>query len=519
MEQLVYIKTKKTKFILALLSGIIYILGQGVLLGSCGIYVYILSYIHYKYDWVDLPYGNLMMPLMTFCMSLFSPLSGTLEKIYGPIISMLISSIIVEICFFSYYLQRNIWAFYIITLISGFGSGISSNIVIKNACFYYPEKKGFISVGILSFTALSASISVYIGENIINPDKEDRVNPYLPYYSEKVANRSKNYFIFAMIVFPIFTLISLLLFYKYNPICELEENENKIDNEDENEENGKNEELKDALVQQNNNKKALNTFYKPNHFKNIKKALKTFRFWRNILIAGLIPFWISFINTSYRAYVVMLGVDQDSIVYLASGIAFGGFILSPIWALFVDVFGFKPIMMVIGFISSGMSIYFYKYMEDKFFYVVGVIIVNIVFFGVMSSVYPHLMHVYGITYFLTIGGFARLFNDLSVFIAAFISILISVYNQMPNELVRPYKNMVLAGGCLSVVGLVLIFFENDEKFDYGDENEEKKIITSGGEEQPTESFERQKKFINENASAILDPNNSSKASNTNENNP
>ena len=47
----------------------------------------------------------------------------------------------------------------------------------------------------------------------------------------------------------------------------------------------------------------------------------------------------------------------------------------------------------------------------------------------------------------------------------------------------------------------------------------KKIITSGGEEQPTESFERQKKFINENASAILDPNNASKTSNANENNP
>lgn len=517
MEQLVYIKTKKAKFTFALLSGIIYILGQGVLLGSCGIYVYILSYIHYKYDWVDLPYGNLMMPLMTFCMSLFSPLSGTLEKIYGPIISMLISSIIVEICFFSYYLQRNIWAFYIITLIAGFGSGISSNIVIKNACFYYPEKKGFISVGILSFTALGASISVYVGENIINPDKEDRVNPYLPYYSEKVANRSKNYFIFAMIAFPIFTLLSLLSFYKYSPICELEldVNENKNDNEDV--DNGKNEELKDALVQ-NKKKKALNTFYKPNHFKNIKIALKTLRFWRNILIAGLIPFWISFINTSYRAYVVMLGVDQESIVYLASGIAFGGFIISPVWGLFVDVFGFKPIMIVIGFISSGMSIYFYHYMEDKFYYVVGVIIVNIVFFGVMSAVYPHLMHVYGITYFLTIGGIARLFNDLSVFIAAFISILISVYNQMPYELVKPYKHMVLVGGCLSVAGLALVFFENDEKFDYGDEDE-KRIITSGGEEQPSASFEREKNFINENASAILDPNNASKTSNANENNP
>lgn len=522
MEYLVYIKTKNTKFTLALLSGIMYTLGQGVLLGSCGIYVYILSYIHYKYDWVDLPYGNLMMPLMIFCMSLFAPLSGTLDKIYGPYISILISSIIVEICFFAFYLQRSIWAFYIITLISGFGSGISSNIVMKNACFYYPEKKGFISVGILSFTALGASISVYIGENIINPKKEGFPDPRVPYYSEQIANKSKNYFIFAMIVFPIFTLLTLLLFYKYNPVCELELSEKKIDddqNEDENEEITKKEELKDTLVHQNNTKKAMNTFYKPNHFKNIKRALKTFRFWRNILIVGLIPFWISFINTSYRAYVAILGLEQDYIVYLSAGIAFGGFLLAPVWALFVDVFGFRPIMMVIGFISTGMPIYFYKFMQDRFKFVIGVIIINVIFVGVMSAIYPHVMQVYGITYFLTIGGFARLFNDLSVFIAAFISILISVYNENPFELYKPYKTMILIGGPLSAAGLALIFFENDDKFIYGDEKEKNNIIIKGGEEQPTESFEREKKFINENVSGIIDPNNLSKASNTNENTP
>ena len=36
MEYLVYIKTKNTKLTLALLSGIIYTIRQGVLLGSCG---------------------------------------------------------------------------------------------------------------------------------------------------------------------------------------------------------------------------------------------------------------------------------------------------------------------------------------------------------------------------------------------------------------------------------------------------------------------------------------------------
>ena len=116
MEKLGYIKKKKIKFICFFFSGVFYIVGQGALLASGGLSVYVLSYIHHKDKWVDMMYGNLMMPFMGLFTSLFSPLSGPLEKLCGPIISLLISSIVVEVCLYLYYIQRNIWIFYSISL-------------------------------------------------------------------------------------------------------------------------------------------------------------------------------------------------------------------------------------------------------------------------------------------------------------------------------------------------------------------------------------------------------------------
>lgn len=513
LEKFGCIKRKRTKFILSLFSGIFYILGQGVLIGSSGISVYILSYIHHKDKWVDMQYGNLMMPVMTLFLSLFSPLSGPLEKACGPIISLIISSIIIEICFFLYYLQRNIWVFYSITLLTGLGAGLSANIPVKNACFYYPEKKGLISSVIMSFVGVSASVYILMGEKLINPEKEGVIDEKTePYYSEKVSERIKYYFFFAMIVIPIGTLLSIILFYKYHPDCEKEENEDNENNEEngeneENKENGEKEELKDVLV--NKKKIKLNSFYKPSPSKNIKIALKKFRFWRNILITGITPFYFYFLQSSFRAYVVMLGVDTNIIFFLGSGIALISCLFGPIWAILVDKFGYQPIMKIIGFCCSGMSIFFYFFIDDKLFYVIGLIIAISTLIGIMSAATPHLMNIYGMRYFLTIGGFAKLFNEFSVFTAALTSIILSIFFKNAEELKFPYQIVIIVGGVLSIIGLILVFYENDEKFLYGDENEVDPFANKDGEN-PNDTFEKEKNYINENVSTILDASNSNR---------
>ena len=471
----------------------------------------------------------LRLPLMVLFLSLFSPLSGLMEKAFGQIFTLLLGAIIVEICFYLFCIQRNIWFFYSIALISGFGAGISVNIPVKNACMFYPEKKGLISAGIMSFVGVWVAIFILIGEKLINPEKEGVIDQDTePYYSEEVSKRFKNYYFFAMLCLPIETLISLLLFYKYDPNCEIEENENENKNqisdednenneEEENEENEKKEELKEVIIEKRPKKK-INCFYKPSPSKNIKIAMKSFRFWRNILIGGVTPFWVYFLQSSYRAYVVMLGVDTNIIFFLGSGLSLVGCLLGPIWASLVDKFGFQPIMKIIGFICSGMSVYFYFFMGDKMFYTLGLIMSVSTLIGVMASLTPHLMQIYGIRYYLTIGGFAKLFNELSNFLAALTSIILSIFFKNADELLFPYQMVVAGGGVLSIIGFILIFFENDEKFVFGDENEENKYSVKEGEEKPSESFEREKEYINENASTILDPTNSSRVTlNTNEN--
>ena len=220
------------------------------------------------------------------------------------------------------------------------------------------------------------------------------------------------------------------------------------------------------------------------------------------------PFWLFFIQSSFRAYVVMIGVDTNIIYFLGSGISLISCFLGPVWATLVDKFGFQHIIMIIGIISTGMPIYFFFSLDKKLLYVIGLIISTSILVGIMATVTPHLMQVYGLRYYLTIGGFARLFNDLSSFIAAITTIVLSIYFKNGEKLLFPY-HMVDAGGFfLSVIGLIMIFFENDEKFIYGDENEEEKYYVKEGENGQNDTFEKEKEYINENASTILDISNS-----------
>ena len=142
MENLKCIKRKRTKFILAFISSVFNALASALITGLGNIAVYILSYIHYKQEWVDMQYGNLMISVMYLSLAFFSPLSGPLETKFGPIISIIISSVIIELSVYLFYLQQNIWYFYGITVLTGIGSGLSANILLKNICFFYPKKKG-----------------------------------------------------------------------------------------------------------------------------------------------------------------------------------------------------------------------------------------------------------------------------------------------------------------------------------------------------------------------------------------
>ena len=116
---------------------------------------------------------NIIGPTIVLLLSCFSPFSGIMEKKIGPKLTLLISSIIVQICFILYYFQRNLWLFYIISIIIGLGNGLSAGVPIKNVCLYYPKKKGIINALIICIGGLASELYVYIGEKLINPEKKN----------------------------------------------------------------------------------------------------------------------------------------------------------------------------------------------------------------------------------------------------------------------------------------------------------------------------------------------------------
>ena len=99
--------------------------GSSVILASGSFAVYFLSYIHYKDDYVSMQYGNIMSPIIYLFLSAFSPLSGIIVRKIGPRLTFLLSSTIVEICLIGFYFQRNLWIFYVLSLLVGVGNGFS----------------------------------------------------------------------------------------------------------------------------------------------------------------------------------------------------------------------------------------------------------------------------------------------------------------------------------------------------------------------------------------------------------
>ena len=463
MVEFIKIQSHKNKFILSLFSAIFYMFGSSIVVTIGNFCVYFVSYIHYKDNWVNMQYGNIMAPIILLLLSIFSPFSGLIEKKIGPKLTLLISSIIVEICFLFYYLQRNLWIFYAISIFIGFGNGISAGVPIKNVCKYYPKQKGKITSLILFMTGLSSSLYSFIGEKIINPNKEPIINKKTnPFYPEKVAERSNYYFIFALIVMPIATFISLITFYEFKP--------NKI-NDDKNE----------IIIKKiNNNKNITNT----------KEIIITFRFWRNMIIVSLMPFWIYFLSSTYRAYSTMIGNDnnQDFISYLPTIFVAISSITGLFWGFSFDKLGFQIIIKIMSTISIISSIYFAIFINNFTLYVIGLLIcASVSRVGMMSIINPHIMQVFEFRNYLIIGGFARLFNQLSCFIAALTSVLLSLKFKNANDLQLPYRIIAIIGIGLSFFGLILSFYENDQKFKFiNDDNSQRDTLGVNNRENENE---------------------------------
>ena len=441
MEKFLKHSSKKIKFTVSLISAIIFHIGISTLLALADLRYYFESYFSHYEIFYDITFLTIMPHLIIFFLNAFSPLSGFIVKKIESRKSILISSVIIEITLFCLYFQKKIFVFYLLILLLGIGIGLSYGIVLKNVCLYYPNRKGFIGSILLFVESLGSFLSYLIGEKIINPDDLKGKD-----YYEKVVNRTNKYFIFVMIVIPVTTAICILLFYPYDTNCENADLEN---------------------IRLNINKSNTNNDDEKNT--NTKKIICNFRFWKNIVIICVMPFWVVILANRYENLIPFIySLTLYDYQYYFNYILKFSYLYVLIWGFCVDKYRYKNIIKIICFIcilseELFLLFFFTKKIFQPFIYIILGIISN--FFQkriMMCVIYQHIMQIYEMRNFLIIGGFSKLFIELFYFVVEIIYNFVRI--ESDDEFKLSYFILAIVGIVLFGIGFIFTFSESDENF-------------------------------------------------------
>ena len=445
---------QKKRFILSFIGNIIYFIAIMTPFGIGQYSVYITSYFHHFNPRVNIQLGNLMMPILMLFLSFSAPLGGVLEHKFGMHLTLIINTIILEFLIFLFIIQRNIWITFLLIILIGMTIGSVITIPGKNICFYYPEKRGIITSLMTSITVIIGSIINVFGEKIINPEKIT-IKENETYYPISIAKNYIKFYKIALIIIPFFAFLSLPFLKKYKEQIEIK-NENLEKNINIDEENAK-----------------------ENYSKNLKAAIFNSRIWKIALISIFSEFAMGFALSTFRVYGALLSINGTLMQYAPLFFGFSMIIFGPIWGFINDKFqNFKIIRMICLFFII-ISIMLSIFIKSNLVYIIFIFIGSIFNTGMNNLIRPYIMKIYGMKYYIEIGGVVTICMGIINIFKGGLSFLLSFYYHTGKELQTPYRIIFFVGTGLNVIAYFLALKEKEEIFVYPYEtNKENKIDLS-----------------------------------------
>jgi MFS family permease len=450
------IKKKKTRFILSFIGSVIYGLGGVTSIALSHYSVYITSYFHYNKVNIDMHYGNLILPILNFSNSIFSPLAGYIERKLGLYLALSLSFILLELDIILFINQMNIWFTFVLIIFLGCSNGIGMAIPGKNLYQYYPEKSGIINTSLISCYIIIGTTLGVIGEKIINPEQYT-LGEGEQFYPLEISKNYKKYYKFVLCMNPFALIISLLLIKKYNPEYEKELTEENNNTE----ENNKN-----------------NTIRKDNNYsKNIKSAIINKRIWCLIGIANLTPFVIIFSKNTFRVYGALVNVSGSVLQYSILFTSFSSIIVGPIWGYLNDKYRYEIIIKILSICCIIQALFLSIFIKSNTIYIIFILFGSVIITGFTSASHLHILRVYGIKYSLEIGGVIGIFGGIINILNTSLSLIVSKYFQNGDELRFAYRLIYIAGILISGLGGFLAFYEKDDKYLYPFSQNENDYLT------------------------------------------
>ena len=317
----------------------------------------------------------------------------------------------------------------------------------KNLAFFKPDKKGRLLSAILAIDTLFRGVFSLLGEKIINRDGHT-LGPEEEYYGYEYSSRTYLYFLLGFFLIPIGTIIFLLFIVEYHKKEDSEINKDNNESKEKEaeminkksisgqntikEDNNDNNEQQNEIDDKNKNKEKeefiLNKKLKTiNKNRNIKKVIKTFRFWRLSFVQFFLSFAFSFIIGTGRTFGALIGINGTVLQYLMLSHSGALIIFGPILGIITDKKGPLIILRITTLLCMIPGILLTFFTRNPIIFVTSFIIAAL---GITSTIVifaPLIMEIYGIQESVILVGIMGIFSRISEVITTVAGFVFSLF--------------------------------------------------------------------------------------------
>lgn len=419
----------KLKGFLNVIGSIIIYLIFGSLYTWSNINVYLVSYLkQYKSPNIEIVDGYFIMPIIIVISNISKYFGSKIEEKLKLKKCLLLS--LVMICgshFGLLFTTRLIFVFGLM-VIFGIAIGFSEFAIIKNAWYFYPHKKGFIS-GIISFGyGVSSMIFSGIADSIINP-KNEATEPN-GFFNKTISDNTFLYLKQLNIILYIMSFIGFLLISDYNKI----NNQNEISQE--------------KIIKDIKNSSLV-----------IKQVFKSGQIWKVIFLNFSALYFLYIIANTNRSFGQLFSINNKLLSNLSKLYSLINGVGRILWGFLLDKFELKKLyyLIIISEIIISLTIFYagnYQYL-----YFLMICTCSFLFSGIvviLIIIYPK---VYGIKYSNKIYGIGSA-------ITGFSSLLGPIASKVLIKETNDYKKIYFSGTLLSFLCLINLYFLSLKEFKY-----------------------------------------------------
>ncbi len=384
--------------------------------------------------------------LQSMCVYIFCFFGGAVDRKLGTHLTIILGCLSICLSDFLSIIFKNFFILYFFFIIFyGIGFGISMTSAVGNACRYFPKNRGLIN-------AICIGTGGKLGAGLCN------------FMIQRYKNNYRQYLVFHIIYMIVGTILAVGFITTFK--------ESAMDHPLTNESDSKTERLTNSLEveEKNNDNSDIPTATQiatiGEQQAELEVILKHWRIYFILLIFFCTCFVQGFIMTvgfNFGTRIVE-NIQENEIKPTKMSIVFTimnltGCIGGPIWGFIHDKLEFQKTLMLVNCLSM-LNSFLIKFTSYNIItYAFSIIFNGSLNIGSFIMIYPHVSKVFGFKYAGEMYGIVVLSTGISSLIA---SLFLNVFGIRQNY--NSCFNVFYIGSGLNLIGILLAFFETDEKF-------------------------------------------------------